>query len=62
MALEEEEAPSEWPKNPGDMIISWRRYAIKRRRVHGWHREEFKKVCNANGEKFGRELFIGEKN
>ena len=42
--LEEEEAPSEWPKNPGDMIIASHREAIKRRRDRGWRREEVKKV------------------
>ena len=37
--LEEEEAPSEWPKNPGDMIIDRHRDEIKRRRARGWLRE-----------------------
>ena len=61
-ALKEEETPSEWPKNPGYMIISRHRYAIKSRRGRGWRREEVKKFCNANGEKVGKQLCIGEKN
>ena len=60
--LEEEEEPSEFPKNPGDMIIARHRDAIKRRRARGWCREEVKKVCNVNGEKVGKQLFIGKKN
>ena len=44
------------------MIISWHRDEIKRRRSCGWRREEVKKVCNANGETFGKQLCIGKKN
>ena len=61
-ALEEEEAPSEWPNNPEDMIIAWHREEIRRRRTCGWRREEVRKVCNANGERLGKQLCIGKKN
>ena len=61
-AFKEEEALSEWPNNPGDMIIYRHRDAIKRRRARGWHREEVKKVCNTKGENFGKRLCIDEKN
>ena len=61
-ALKEEEAPSEWPKNPWYMIIYWHRDAIKSRRGCGWRREEVKKFFNSNGEKVGKQLCIGEKN
>ena len=44
------------------MIIARHRDAIKSRRDCGWHREEVKKVCNANGEKVGKQFCIGEKN
>ena len=44
------------------MIIDRHRYAIKSIKDCGWCREEVKKVCNANGEKVGKQLCIGEKN